>query len=270
MTTESDSPSEAEIDAVFAEQHSRAVLELAIERRDAEARTRREAAAEAKRVAQARATVAVEQPATPRSWCERCGTTHYDDDHASCSHQLDRHKQRLRDEIPRRFRGAEVDGKALAWLGQAANSDYRADPPSRGSLLLHGPTGAGKTYQMFGIFESLAEMATYRSQFAARNVPALLSSLRPNGTDEDDISVCKRADWLFLDDLTGHKATEWTEERLYELLNDRYEQLRPCVFTTNTSPAKLKDHLGDRIASRLAEMCEVVAISGPDRRRLKG
>lgn len=72
---------------------------------------------------------------------------------------------------------------------------------------------------------------------------------------------------LLLDDLGAAKTSEWTAELTYRLINHRYEHLRPTLITTNLPTADLRTTLGDRIASRLAEMTQRVILTGPDRRR---
>ena len=41
----------------------------------------------------------------------------------------------------------------------------------------------------------------------------------------------------------------------------------PLIVTSNLPPVKLADQTGARAASRLAEMCQVVPMTGMDRRR---
>ena len=72
---------------------------------------------------------------------------------------------------------------------------------------------------------------------------------------------------LFIDDLGAAKATEFVEEATYRLINTRYNDMRPSIFTSNLALSELKDAIGDRIASRLAETCTRIVLDGPDRRR---
>lgn len=76
-----------------------------------------------------------------------------------------------------------------------------------------------------------------------------------------------RCPLLLLDDLGAAKTSEWTEELTYRLINHRYEHMLPTLITTNLPTAELRTALGDRVASRLAEMTERVILTGPDRRR---
>jgi DNA replication protein DnaC len=57
------------------------------------------------------------------------------------------------------------------------------------------------------------------------------------------------------------------EEITYRLINGRYEAMRPSIFVSNLPTEDFKSAVGDRIASRLAETCVRVALTGPDRRR---
>jgi DNA replication protein DnaC len=72
-----------------------------------------------------------------------------------------------------------------------------------------------------------------------------------------------------LDDLGAEKPSEWTCEKLLELVDERYVQARPTIVTSNLPPNKLSTHVGERVASRLAEMCTVVPVVGQDRRRAR-
>jgi DNA replication protein DnaC len=60
---------------------------------------------------------------------------------------------------------------------------------------------------------------------------------------------------LVLDDLGAERATDWAVERLFGLLNRRHDWHRPTVLTSNLGPKQLAEHLGERIAWRIVEMC---------------
>lgn len=165
--------------------------------------------------------------------------------------------------FPARFRDARVDHWAVAGWVEA----YTADPTGAPSLLLLGPTGTGKTHQAYAAVRAAvtARPGTWQAGTAAD----LFAALRPRpGVDsEAELDRCRSAGLLLIDDLGLAKASEWTEEITYRLLNGRYEQMRPTVITTNLALAEFKVALGDRIASRLAETCTRVLLDGVDRRR---
>lgn len=83
-----------------------------------------------------------------------------------------------------------------------------------------------------------------------------------------------RADIAVLDDLGAEKPSEWVACRLYEIVSTRYEERRPLIITSNLVLDEIAERLnpvqgepyGDRIASRLAQMCEQIQVKGNDRR----
>ncbi|SCF99919.1 DNA replication protein DnaC [Streptomyces sp. DconLS] len=149
------------------------------------------------------------------------------------------------------------------------------DAPARGpgiaegpSLLIAGPTGTGKTYQAYGAIRTLLARGV-RLRWEATTTADFHARLRPRaGHDaERELQTLARCPLLFLDDLGAAKTSEWTEELTYRLINHRYEQMLPTLITTNLPTEQLRVALGDRVASRLAEMTERVILNGPDRRR---
>ncbi len=163
--------------------------------------------------------------------------------------------------IPPRFLAATASHPDVAAWCEA----FGPDSPS---LLILGRTGTGKTHQAFGAIRYLAAKGVTVG-WHADTAPGLFASLRPReGTDtEGEYRKIAGVPLLLLDDLGAAKSSEWTEEILYRLVNDRYEAMLPGLFTSNIPAGQLRDALGARVASRLAEMCQQVALRGPDRRR---
>ena len=68
-----------------------------------------------------------------------------------------------------------------------------------------------------------------------------------------------------IDDIGTGKPTETAIEALYLIVNARYEQMLPTIYTTNLSMAEMCSVYGDRIASRLSA-CREIELIGRDRR----
>jgi DNA replication protein DnaC len=95
------------------------------------------------------------------------------------------------------------------------------------------------------------------------------------------------AEVLVLDDLGAQRPNEWVSDTVALILNTRYNDKQTTIITTNwadlpagagfkvdekgNKPAKSEDTLGDRIGdrmrSRLAEMCVRVEMTGEDFRQ---
>jgi DNA replication protein DnaC len=182
------------------------------------------------------------------------------------------------DRFPTRYQTAGVEdildqADVLAWV-----DEFRTDPRTARSLLLLGSTGTGKTHTAYAALRQAVSAATmsrayvYRTpRWKALTHADLIASLRPRAAKDHDaeaeLGKLLETDLLFVDDLGAIKATEWVEEMTYRLINGRYEAMRPNIVTSNLPLAELKDAIGDRIASRLAQDSVRVVLTGSDRRR---
>lgn len=176
--------------------------------------------------------------------------------------------------IPYRYREALADHPAIiGWVEAVARSGRRGPGGAPGiahgpSLLIAGPTGTGKTHQAYGAVRSLLA-AGVRQRWQAVTAADLHASLRPRpGHDpEQELQSLGRCPLLIWDDLGAAKQSEWTEELTYRLINRRYTEILPTLITTNLPTDELRTAVGDRVASRLAEMTDRVILTGADRRR---
>ena len=143
---------------------------------------------------------------------------------------------------------------------------YAQEP--RGWILFKGGFGAGKTHLA-------AAIANYRLQIGQPAlfivVPDLLDYLRatysPNSavTYDERFESLRGAPLLLLDDFGAHSATPWAQEKLFQLLNFRYNAQLPTVITTNQE----LEEIDLRLRSRLADvtLCQIVHINAPDFRQ---
>ena len=80
---------------------------------------------------------------------------------------------------------------------------------------------------------------------------------------------------LIIDDLEKERPSEWTLEKLFTIVNNRYENNLPIIITTNYNKEKLRkrllcnnnEEIVDSIISRLYEMCRGIIIFGKDKRK---
>ena len=61
----------------------------------------------------------------------------------------------------------------------------------------------------------------------------LRDELRDREPGEERLDDLGAADLLVLDDLGAQKNTAWALEKVYQVVNQRYEGLQPLVVTTN-------------------------------------
>jgi DNA replication protein DnaC len=138
-------------------------------------------------------------------------------------------------------------------------------------LILAGDIGVGKTGLMIGLMKRA--LADGRAALF-RPFVELLSDIRATYRTRDAqnpdeaalVGACKATDVLALDDLGAARVTGWAEERLFEILNHRYNERRRTILSTNLGPSELEEYLGDRIYSRVDGMGWLYAIEGPNLR----
>ncbi|MET8623682.1 ATP-binding protein [Kitasatospora sp. NPDC004669] len=176
--------------------------------------------------------------------------------------------------IPVRYQEALADHpQVVAWVDEVKRAARRGPAGQPGiaqadSLLLVGPTGTGKTYQAYGAIRLLlAEGVRLRWQATTSADLHALMRPRPGFDGEKQFQELTRVPLLLLDDLGAGKASEWTEELTWRLVNHRYVHRLPTLVTSNLATADLRQAVGDRVASRLREMCRRVLLTGDDRRR---
>ncbi|GCE11230.1 ATP-binding protein [Tengunoibacter tsumagoiensis] len=137
--------------------------------------------------------------------------------------------------------------------------DFAENPD--GWLMLVGPNGCGKTHLAAAIAnQSLDDGAVVL--FEA--VPDLLDHLRaafaPTANEVYDqlFAKMREAELLVLDDLGAQQSSPWANEKLFQLLNYRYNMSMPTVITANPRGIQGVD---ERIRSRLSDTSLVVSIA---------
>jgi DNA replication protein DnaC len=180
--------------------------------------------------------------------------------------------------IPRKYRGVSFDRAPVTELSpnvvrpvQAFCRNIDENIRIGRGLWFMGDVGTGKTtLAMLVSKEAIKRGHTV----AIYSVPRLLAEIRDtydtgagDRSHADLFAHLVAVDVLHLDDLGAEKQTEWVLEQLYSLVNERYEQERSIVVTTNLiETASLEQQIGRRTVSRLTEMTDQLPLFGPDLR----
>jgi DNA replication protein DnaC len=186
--------------------------------------------------------------------------------------------RRMGSGIPKRFQGVSFDRKPVCDLDPMVLRHVRefvrrigeAVDEGRG-LWFYGDVGTGKT--SLAMLVSKAALEQGRS-VAIYSVPRLLAEIKETfDRDRADsyMQLFRRlcaVNLLHLDDLGAERTTDWVLEQLYSIVNERWQERRSIVVTTNLmSLDELREQLGARTVSRLTEICgDPIPIMGPDLR----
>ncbi|MGA7522947.1 MAG: ATP-binding protein [Acidobacteriaceae bacterium] len=220
----------------------------------------------------------------------------------TCECQVEQRVARLmkRAGIPARYEHCSLDSYEASFPGAdrslgAAHltarrfvDGYPATTGGRG-LLVTGSIGVGKTHLAVGILQALIVEKAVHGLFCDYRelLKEIQNSYNPQVavTEMEILRPVFDAEVLVLDELGAAKPTDWVWDTVALVLNTRYNDKRTTLITTNYAdlppggvPAAngatrgpreetLGDRIGERMRSRLAEMCVLVEMRGEDFRR---
>lgn len=171
--------------------------------------------------------------------------------------------------IPARFAGKSLDCYTGSNPGQklALNvcRKYVEDFPDHAevgrSLVLTGQPGTGKTHLACAVLSAVIEKYAVRGVFDTVSdlLRAIKETYRKDSpfSERDVIGRYVGCDLLVVDELGVQVGSEHEKLLLFEVLNGRYQELRPTILISNLSARELEDFLGHRVMDRYRE-CGVV------------
>lgn len=189
--------------------------------------------------------------------------------------QQSRLGKRFRDRTFETFVVRDYNQKAFEIAQDYAKSFDKYKEKGEG-LFITGGYGVGKTHLAAAIANYLIQ--NLKATVIFGNVTTLLGRIRQTYSENsqyEEEQILKElydVDLLIIDDLGKEKPTEWVEEKLYTVINQRYEDYKPIVVTSNLELEEIEHRLetcGGAIVSRIIEMCRGIKMVGPDFRKEK-
>jgi DNA replication protein DnaC len=181
------------------------------------------------------------------------------------------------------FQGAHP---ALEHALLEAKAFVAAYPLETTGLLLIGGIGVGKTHLAVGIMKELIlNKGTACLFYDYRELLKQIQNSYNDSVQATELDVLRpvfESEVLVLDELGAVKPTEWVWDTVSLILNTRYNDNRTTIITTNfeDKPAAavagprgaareetLGDRIGERMRSRLHEMCRIIKLEGSDFRQ---
>lgn len=156
-------------------------------------------------------------------------------------------------------------------------SEKLTNSVERKGLILVGNNGVGKTHLACSIANELIKNGIPIIYGTLINLLAELKNsydIDNNISEMEIIKLYEKVDLLIIDDLGKEKPSEWGLEKLFTIINSRYENNLPVIITTNYDQNSLINRLSingeigtaKSIISRLYETCYLVKIEDRDHR----
>jgi DNA replication protein DnaC len=193
------------------------------------------------------------------------------------------------------FEGPQISVAPARMAACRFVEDY---PLDKTGLLLVGTVGTGKTHLAVGILKALVlERSASCIFYDYRELLKEIQNSYNASVQTTELGLLRPvfdAEVLVLDELGAVKPTEWVWDTVSLILNTRYNDNRTTIITTNfedepsagaeakaqgkpsasLSPARaaareetLGDRIGERMRSRLHEMCRIIKLEGSDFRQ---
>jgi DNA replication protein DnaC len=198
--------------------------------------------------------------------------------------------------IPKRYEHCElsnfeIEGSQLhlAPARMAACRFVEEYPVDKTGLMLVGTIGTGKTHLAVGIAKALVREKGIACLFYDyRELLKEIQNSYNSSVQTTELGLLRPvfdAEVLVLDELGAVRPSEWVWDTVSLILNTRYNDNRTTIITTNfsdepgaavarsLSPSRaardetLGDRIGERMRSRLHEMCRIVRMDGADFRQ---
>lgn len=185
------------------------------------------------------------------------------------------------------FPGADSSLAAAHLMARKFVDGYPVTTEGRG-LLITGEIGVGKTHLAVGILHALVTQKGANGLFCDYRelLKDIQHSYNPQvaTTELQILEPVFKAEVLVLDELGAQRPTEWIWDTVALVLNTRYNKKLTTIITTNypdkpsagsagtvaprtkREDESLGDRIGDRMRSRLTEMCVTVEMKGKDLR----
>lgn len=155
------------------------------------------------------------------------------------------------------------------WRAYARAREFAEHP--KGWLVMFGNYGCGKTHLAAAIANRVFSKRGYGVILSS--VPDLLDNIRRTfGTEaesdyNDRFEIIREVPLLILDDLGTEYITPWAKEKLYQIVDHRYNAQLPTVVTSNQQPSTIEPRIFSRLSDR-ALSGEMLLIDARDYRQV--
>ncbi len=158
--------------------------------------------------------------------------------------------------LPCRFQKADLNDFIT---GEGLEAQNWLQGPMQNNLLILGPSGTGKTHLASAITIAIPDPCVLAKLITAREMSQAIIA---KGTDKE---FSERA-FLIIDEIGRSFHTPAEQDRMFDVVNSRYNEMLPTVFVSNLKPEDLRPAWGDALTGRIMDGAKIILMRGEDRR----
>lgn len=146
-------------------------------------------------------------------------------------------------------------------------------------MYICGDTGLGKTYIAYAIYNRVIESGlpcvVVKTLDIIDAIKMTFMGIPSPDSDQYDTvfemynflkDLSSYKGLLIIDDMGAEKGSEAVVVKLFQIIDNRYENMYHTIYTSNLDLNELAEKVGERIVSRIAEDCEIIKLTGDDKR----
>ncbi len=182
--------------------------------------------------------------------------------------------------IVKRFENASLDNyncttetqkKLIAELKKGVNEKFS------NNIIIIGGVGTGKTHLAYALLNALSEKKEYNgyryypdSFISYRTVKAIIDEIKASWKDpvySNPVCDLSKVPLLIIDEIGVQYGTDSERTELYDIFNNRYNDMLPTIVISNNTLPELQRILGQRIYDRLSGGAAIFELTGKSHRQ---
>jgi len=191
--------------------------------------------------------------------CPKCWAS------VKAQHEIRRRMARFCQEagVPKRFSGYSLEdfepptasAKKVSAFMYKFSEDFHAHYEAGRSIVMAGRTGTGKTMLACatGLHIAIEHGRSCRYTTAYHIVRDIKDTYGGEGSEKEIVRGFVSPDLLIVDEVGVQYGTDAERLLMFEVLNGRYEAMKPTIVISNLELKGIGDYLGDRVMDRLRE-----------------
>lgn len=124
------------------------------------------------------------------------------------------------------------------------------------SFLMLGTVGTGKTHLSIGIALEIMKTGHSAVFTSASKIFRSIKDTYHKGSHQKEsevMAIYTQCDLLIIDEVGVHRGSDFEKETFFDVINERYESIRPTIILSNLTIEEIKVFLGERVFDRLRE-----------------